>query len=124
MQISLRSQFIVAELNNFYSICEFAFVGGSLNRWGGQNPIEPIAFKKVVIYGKDNWHFFIEWEKIKKGGGGIEVNDFKQLKEKVLFLIKNENIRKKMGEIAYKILLQNTGATDINFDIIKETLGI
>ncbi|HOV21450.1 MAG TPA: glycosyltransferase N-terminal domain-containing protein [bacterium] len=112
------------ELNNFYSICEFAFVGGSLNRWGGQNPIEPIAFKKVVIYGKDNWHFFIEWEKIKKGGGGIEVNDFKQLKEKVLFLIKNENIRKKMGEVAYKILLQNTGATDINFDIIKETLGI
>lgn len=110
------------ELNNFYSICEFAFVGGSLNKWGGQNPIEPIAFKKPIIYGKDNWHFFTEWEKIKEGGGGIEVNDYNELKEKTLFLIKNEGVRKKMGETAYNVLLKNTGATDINLNIIKKVL--
>jgi len=110
------------ELNNFYAISEFAFVGGSLNGWGGQNPIEPIAFKKPVLYGKDNWHFFTEWKKIKEGGGGIEVKNYDELREKILFLIEKEDIRKKIGQIAYNILIQNTGATDINFNIIKETL--
>ncbi|MCD6407816.1 hypothetical protein J7L87_02045 [bacterium] len=110
------------ELNNFYSICEFAFVGGSLNRWGGQNPIEPTAFKKPVIYGKDNWHFFYEWKKIKDGGGGIEVENFGQLYHEILKLLRNPELAKKMGKKAYQVLLQNTGATETNFSIIKEII--
>ncbi|RKY29933.1 MAG: hypothetical protein DRP67_05585 [Candidatus Omnitrophota bacterium] len=110
------------ELNNFYSISEFAFVGGSLNGWGGQNPIEPIAFKKAVIYGKDNWHFFAEWKEIKKGGGGIEVENYQQLKENVFLLIENEDLRRKIGTAAYKVLLKNTGATEKNYHLIKQFL--
>jgi len=45
------------------------------------------------------------------------------LREKVLFLIKNEKVRKEIGQNAYKILLQNIGATEINFNIIKGTIS-
>ncbi|RKY32000.1 MAG: hypothetical protein DRP67_01655 [Candidatus Omnitrophota bacterium] len=112
------------ELNNFYAICEFAFVGGSLIRWGGQNPIEPAAFRKPVLFGKYNWHFFEEWKKIKGNGGGIEVEDYEDLYTKICWLLDNpEEIRIK-GEKAYRTVLENTGATLRNLEIIEKYLQV
>jgi 3-deoxy-D-manno-octulosonic-acid transferase len=110
------------ELNNFYSICEFAFVGASLYRWGGQNPIEPIAFKKPVIFGIHHWHFKEEWGKIKEGGGGIEVGNYDNLYKEAVRLLENPDICRQMGEQAYKILLENTGATERNLSILSKFL--
>ncbi len=55
-------------LTEFYNKCDVAFVGGSLVPAGGQNPIEPLAFKKPVIYGKFHWDFEQEWEKVLEAG--------------------------------------------------------
>lgn len=110
------------KLNNFYSICDFAFVGGSLNNYGGQNPIEPLAFKKCVICGKDMWLFSEEWKKIKDGKGGIEVKDYKELYEKIVFLLKNPEIVKKIGENGYKVILRNKGAIEKILNLLKEFL--
>jgi len=106
------------ELNNFYCLSEFAFVGASLYRWGGQNPIEPIAFKKPVLYGPYHWHFREEWKKIKEGGGGIEVKDYEDLYNKAEYLLKNPNECKRLGDMAYSTLLENTGATEKNLKVI------
>ncbi|MCX8082297.1 MAG: hypothetical protein N3D17_02710 [bacterium] len=102
------------ELNNFYAISEFAFVGGSLYMWGGQNPIEPLAFKKPVLYGPYHWHFKEEWQKIKEGGGGIEVSDYDALLRECIHLLKNPDECIRIGEMGYHTLLQNTGATEKN----------
>ncbi|MBN1444904.1 MAG: hypothetical protein JW957_02205 [Candidatus Omnitrophica bacterium] len=110
------------ELNNFYSICEFAFVGASLYRWGGQNPIEPIAFKKPVLFGIHNWHFKDEWEKIKKGGGGIEVESYDRLYREAVRLLENPEICRQMGENGYRVLLENTGATERNLQVLSRFL--
>lgn len=110
------------ELNNFYSICEFAFVGASLYRWGGQNPIEPTAFKKPVIFGIHNWHFKEEWAKIKAGRGGIEVHNYDRLHYETSRLLQNPEICRKMGERAYKVLLDNTGATARNLAVLSRFL--
>ena len=110
------------ELNKFYSICECAFVGGSLVGWGGQNPIEPAAFKKPVIFGKYKWHFFEEWAKIKNGGGGIEVEDYNELYEKICFLIENPEIAIRIGEKAFQVVSENKGATARNLKIIEKYL--
>ncbi len=110
------------ELNNFYSICEFAFVGASLYRWGGQNPIEPTAFRKPVLFGIHNWHFKKEWEKIKKGGGGIEVESYDRLYRESVRLLENPAICKQTGENGYKVLLENTGATERNLQVLSRFL--
>jgi 3-deoxy-D-manno-octulosonic-acid transferase len=110
------------ELNSFYSICEFAFVGASLYRWGGQNPIEPTAFRKPVIFGIHNWHFKEEWEKIKEGGGGIEVHNYERLNYEVSRLLQNPDICRKIGERAYEVLLANTGATERNLSLLRGQL--
>ncbi|MCM8760104.1 MAG: hypothetical protein NC832_00050, partial [Candidatus Omnitrophica bacterium] len=100
------------ELNNFYAISEFAFVGGSLHRCGGQNPIEPLAFKKPVLYGPYHWDFKEEWKKIKEGGGGIEVQDYQQLYNEVVALLESPEKCKKIGQKGYQTLIENTGATE------------
>lgn len=110
------------KLNNFYSICDFTFVGGSLNGYGGQNPIEPVAFKKCVICGKDMWYFEEEWEKIKNGKGGIEVKDYKELYEKIVFLLENPEMAKQIGENGYKVLLENRGTVEKTLLQLKEFL--
>lgn len=110
------------ELNNFYAISEFAFVGGSLHRWGGQNPIEPLAFKKPVLYGQYHWHFEEEWKRIKEGGGGIEVSDYNELYNECVQLLKNPDKCKRIGEKGYQILLENKGATEKNLKLLLKIL--
>jgi len=110
------------DLNNFYSISEFAFVGASLYRWGGQNPIEPIAFKKPVLFGPYHWDFKEEWKKIKEGGGGIEVESYEDLYQKVSYLLENPSICREIGEKGYSVLLKNMGATERNLTLLSRFL--
>ncbi len=112
-QNSGRSRVLVVDrygvLTDFYSKCEFAFVGGSLVPAGGQNPIEPLAFRKPVIYGKFHEDFEEEWAKILEAGAGFEVRSFEELSEKVKFLLDNPQISRSMGEAGYRVILDNKG---------------
>jgi len=110
------------ELNNFYSVCDLAFVGASLNPWGGQNPIEPTAFKKPVLFGKYNWHFLEEWRIIKEGGGGIEVDSFNSLHREMIRLLENPSLAEETGRKGYETLLANTGATERNLAVLSRFL--
>lgn len=98
-------------LTEFYRSCEFAFVGGSLARAGGQNPIEPLAFGKPVLYGPYHWDFEEEWEIIKKAGAGLEVADFQELEEKIEFLLTRPDIAAEMGKHGYDVIEENCGTT-------------
>ena len=110
------------ELNNFYSICDISFVGASLVPWGGQNPIEPTAFKKPVLFGKYNWHFLEEWRLIKEAGGGIEVDSFEDLYREIVRLLGDPCLAQAIGQKGYKTLVENTGATGRNLQVISEFL--
>jgi len=110
------------ELNNFYSICNIAFVGGSLNGYGGQNPLEPVSFGKCVICGKDMFLLKYEWELLKNYGGGIEVKDFEELYEKMIYLIENPDIAEKIGKTGYRLILENKGAIEKTLTIINSYL--
>ena len=42
----------MGELGLFYELSDIAFVGGSLVKWGGHNPMEPARLHNVVLSGK------------------------------------------------------------------------
>ncbi len=111
-------------LTEFYRRCDIAFVGGSLVPAGGQNPIEPLAFKKVVIYGKFHWDFEQEWKKIIDAGGGLEVGSFEELYKTMEFLLNNPTTCRKMGEAGFRVILENMGATDEIIKIIGQYLKL
>ena len=109
-------------LTEFYRIADIVFIGGSLVPAGGQNPIEPLAFKKPVIYGVFHWDFEEEWEKIKKAQAGIEVNSFDELFEKIEFLLNSPELCQKMGESGYQVILENKGATEDTMKMLEKYL--
>ena len=47
----------MGELMLMYGISDIAFVGGSLVKHGGHNPLEPLAFKLPVVSGKYTFNF-------------------------------------------------------------------
>lgn len=47
----------MGELSKMYSICDFAFIGGSFNKTGGHNPLEAIVYNKPAISGPSIHNF-------------------------------------------------------------------
>lgn len=47
----------LGELGKMYSICHFAFIGGSFNHTGGHNPLEAVVYNKPAISGPDVHNF-------------------------------------------------------------------
>lgn len=47
----------MGELMNFYSICYFAFIGGSFSKTGGHNPLEANIWEKPVLSGDCVFNF-------------------------------------------------------------------
>lgn len=54
----------MGELGLFYRLASFAFVGGSLIRHGGQNPLEPARLDCAVIAGPHTFNFTTAYEAI------------------------------------------------------------
>ena len=47
----------IGVLRDTYALADVAFVGGSLTKNGGHNPLEPAAFAKPVMFGPHMFHF-------------------------------------------------------------------
>lgn len=47
----------MGELGKMYSICYFAFIGGSFNKTGGHNPLEATVYGKPTITGPSIHNF-------------------------------------------------------------------
>lgn len=47
----------MGELSKMYSICSFAFIGGSFNKTGGHNPLEATVYSKPTITGPSIHNF-------------------------------------------------------------------
>lgn len=62
----------MGELSKMYSICDFAFIGGSFNKTGGHNPLEAVVYDKPAISGP-NIHNFrdIYWILTRSNAGKV-----------------------------------------------------
>lgn len=113
----------IGELKNMYSICDIAFVGGSLVNIGGHNIIEPAIFQKPVIFGPYMQNFRDICEEFLKEGGGVLVDD-KNIIDKIAQLIENSDLRKKIGKRAKMIVEKNTGSLDKTINFIMEKINV
>ncbi|MDG6881662.1 3-deoxy-D-manno-octulosonic-acid transferase [Phocoenobacter uteri] len=113
----------MGEMMLFYGMADIAFVGGSLIKHGGHNPLEPIAFKIPVISGGHTYNFTEIYEKLKNVNGFIEVaSDVDKLTQAVEFLLKNANERQQIGEAGFQVLKENQGALQRHLDLLKPYL--
>ena len=112
----------IGQLNDAYSIATIVFIGGSLVKHGGHNPIEPAAFAKTILFGPHMFNFKYIADVFLRNKGAIQVLNKEDLREKFRFLFKNANARTALGANAKKVVIENRGATKKNIEAISQIL--
>ena len=112
----------MGELMNLYSLGTLVFIGGSLVPVGGHNPIEPLFFKKCVLFGPHMFHFLEISHHLIEAGGAIQVRGKEDLAFQLKRLLSDERARKEVGEKGYQFLQKHRGATEKIFEEIKPFL--
>lgn len=78
----------MGQLFNLYGLCHMAFVGGSLEPFGGQNLMEPAAWGRPVVFGQNVANFQDAANALLNHGGGIMVKgtaELAQAMEKTIY---------------------------------------
>jgi 3-deoxy-D-manno-octulosonic-acid transferase len=112
----------MGELMNLYSLGTLVFIGGSLVPVGGHNPIEPLFFKKCVLFGPHMFHFLEISHRLIEAGGAIQVRGKEDLAFHLKRLLSDERARKEVGEKGYQFLQMHRGAAERTFEEIKPFL--
>ena len=113
----------MGELMSLYSLGTLVFVGGSLVPVGGHNPLEPLFFKKCVLFGPYMFNFREVSRGLIEAGGGIQVTGKEDLFLHLKCLLLDERARKEMGEKGFQFLQQHRGATQRVFEEIRPYLS-
>jgi 3-deoxy-D-manno-octulosonic-acid transferase len=104
----------IGRLSDFYSVAAIVFIGGSLIKHGGQNPIEPAIYEKPVIFGPHMFNFKNAAELFLAAGGAIRIKDGSGLIPALYNLLTDKKKQLEMGRIAKQVALDNRGATGQN----------
>lgn len=112
------------ELSSIYSICYAAFIGGSLEPFGGHNPLEPASFGVPVIFGPYMQGNPEGAEVLLREGGGIMVRDEDELAQVWRRLLRDPQERERRGKSAQKALVERSGRSEWVAQIILKEIGI
>ena len=109
------------ETNSFFKTVNTVFLGGSLIKHGGQNPIEAARNGCNIIYGPHVKNFKEVYELLDKNKVSYKVNSMKQLLKKVDILIKrnksSKNLEDKINRLGKRIL--NKTLSELKFYLDK-----
>ncbi len=108
----------IGELRSFYSLCDIAFIGGSLVKVGGHNLLEPAAMKKPVIFSRYMFNFKEISEALLSAGGGFMVKDKKELYVQMDNLLSDTDLARSVGERAFSVIEMNSGAARKTIDAV------
>jgi len=107
----------IGELSKVYSLATLAFCGASLVPLGGQNPLEPAAWGKVVLYGPSMDDFLDAKALLEKAGAGYEVQDPESLARQVVELLQQSDQLAQKGQAAREAILSQQGSTQRNLQL-------
>jgi 3-deoxy-D-manno-octulosonic-acid transferase len=110
------------ELRYFYEQAAVVFVGKSLTAQGGQNPIEPAALAKPVVFGPNMQNFGEVVKAFLAQAAAVQVRDAAELEKAFAELLADERRRAELGQRAAKVVRENLGALDRTVEMIVECL--
>lgn len=110
------------ELKYFYQHANVIFVGKSLTTEGGQNPIEPGALGKPMVFGPNMQNFHQIAKAFVERRGAIQVRDAKELESAFETLLSDNDQAIALGMNALRVVRENLGAIEKTVDMIVERL--
>ena len=115
----------MGELVELYAMADIAFVGGSLVKQGGHNPLEPALHHIAIITGEYFFNFQVICEQLIEAQGMIVcTNSADDLYSTIDRLLNDNSRRVQLGENAYLVLKQNQGALSRLLAVINHYLNI
>jgi 3-deoxy-D-manno-octulosonic-acid transferase len=101
----------IGDLAAVYGIANVAFIGGSLVKQGGHNPLEPAQFGVPVVMGPSFENFRDIVAKMQEAGGIRIVQDKDELERVLVELLANREQARTMGERGQRVFEEQQGAT-------------
>ena len=108
------------ELRFFYRSATVVFIGKSLTAIGGQNPIEPGAVGKAMVFGPNMQNFAGIAHHFLEKSAAIQVNSPEALEKTIAELLADKARREELGRNALEVVAENLGAIDRTVEMILE----
>ena len=102
----------VGELGLIYRVAPIVFVGGSLVRHGGQNPIEPAKLGAAILHGPHVWNFADIYAALDHAHGAELVADPSKLTASLAAMLARPDARAHVAETARTTIAALGGALE------------
>ncbi len=112
----------MGELGKMYSICYFAFIGGSFNKTGGHNPLEATVYGKPTITGPSIHNFRDIYWLLSRSNAGKIVKNPKEFVDYVDKLLSDNQFYLSACKDCETIFKDQQGALDVVIKELKEVL--
>ncbi|MBW1841900.1 MAG: 3-deoxy-D-manno-octulosonic acid transferase [Deltaproteobacteria bacterium] len=112
----------IGVLKRLYALADVAFVGGSLVKCGGHNPLEPAAYARPILFGPDMSDFAEISEMLLASEGAIRVEDTGSLCRAVIKIAGDTHVADRMGNNAFNVFSDNSGAVEKTLKVIESFL--
>ena len=100
----------IGELGLVYRLAPIVFMGGSLVRHGGQNPIEAAKLGAAILHGPHVWNFAEIYQTLDEAGGAEEVLDANRLADCIGTWLTDAAARKQVADAGLATVEQLGGA--------------
>ena len=112
----------MGELSKMYSVCDFAFIGGSFNKTGGHNPLESIVYSKPAVSGPSIHNFRdIYWILCRSSAGKV-VKTPSELEDYMRLLLSDKDFYDKACLDCETVFESQQGAVDVVINMLKNVL--
>ena len=113
----------MGELLSYYSVCDIAFIGGSLIDTGGQNMLEAAAISKPILFGPSVFNFEQIAQLLLEKDAAIQVDDANDLMKTISSLLLDDLKRQKLGKNAKNLIEKHRGAVDRLMKLIMPNIS-
>ncbi len=114
----------VGDLASIYGLADVAFVGGSLARKGGHNPLEPARFGVPVVMGPSFENFREMVTEMQAVQGIRIVHSAEELGATLLHLLTNRVEADELGQRGLQVFQRRSGATGRTVEILMKLLAV
>jgi 3-deoxy-D-manno-octulosonic-acid transferase len=112
----------MGELGLIYRLSPIVFMGGSLVRHGGQNPIEAAKLGAAILHGPHVWNFAEIYSALDDGRGAEQVADADRLTAAAAAWLADPAARSRAAETARSTVEALGGALELTLQSLEPYL--
>jgi 3-deoxy-D-manno-octulosonic-acid transferase len=113
----------IGELSHGWGLADIAFVGGSFGSRGGQNMIEPAAYGAAIVFGPNTWNFRDVVSCFHQEQACVQLSSPAELLPEFERLVSDGTCRRRIGDAARTVVLNNQGATQLTVQMIQDCVA-